>query len=51
MTQNSKIKVANSEDMTMNTNERILRDCHNLYTDPKDGKFYFCSSSTFSLFF
>ena len=25
------------EDVKMNVNERILRDCHNLYTDTKDG--------------
>lgn len=29
--------VANVEEITMSTNERILRDIHNLYTDPKDG--------------
>ena len=28
---------ANSDDVVMSVNERILRDCHNLYTDPKDG--------------
>lgn len=28
---------AKMEDVMMSTNERILRDCHNLYTDPKDG--------------
>jgi len=28
---------ANSEDVTLSVNERILRDCHNIYTDPKDG--------------
>ena len=25
------------EDALMRVDERILRDCHNLYTDPKDG--------------
>jgi len=31
-------KMASSaDDATMSVNERILRDCHNLYTDPKDG--------------
>ena len=25
------------EDVVMRVDERILRDCHNLYTDPKDG--------------
>lgn len=25
------------EDAVMPVEERILRDCHNLYTDPKDG--------------
>ena len=29
--------VANSDDVTMSVNERILRDIHNLYTDSKDG--------------
>jgi hypothetical protein len=28
---------ANSDDVIMTVNERILRDIHNLYTDPKDG--------------
>lgn len=28
---------ANSDDACMSVNERILRDCHNIYTDPKDG--------------
>lgn len=28
---------ANTDELTMSVNERILRDCHNLYTDPKDG--------------
>jgi hypothetical protein len=29
--------IANVNDLTISVNERILRDCHNLYTDPKDG--------------
>jgi len=29
--------VANVDDVVMSVNERILRDCHNLYTDVKDG--------------
>jgi len=33
----SKVKAAFTDDLSMSTNERILRDCHNLYTDPKDG--------------
>jgi hypothetical protein len=28
---------ASTDDVVMSVNERILRDCHNLYTDPKDG--------------
>ena len=28
---------AHSDDVVMSVNERILRDCHNVYTDPKDG--------------
>lgn len=28
---------AHSDDVVMSVNERILRDCHNIYTDPKDG--------------
>ncbi|CAF0712608.1 unnamed protein product [Brachionus calyciflorus] len=27
----------NTEDLTMSVNERILRDIHSIYTDPKDG--------------
>lgn len=37
MTKNSKSAASSIEDATMSVNERILRDCHNLYTDPKDG--------------
>lgn len=28
---------SNVDDLTMSVNERILRDIHNIYTDPKDG--------------
>ena len=28
---------SSADDATMSVNERILRDCQNLYTDPKDG--------------
>jgi predicted GTPase len=37
MTKNSKSTASSIEDATMSVNERILRDCNNLYTDPKDG--------------
>jgi ribosome biogenesis GTPase A len=30
-------QAASADDVTMSINERILRDCHSLYTDPKDG--------------
>lgn len=30
-------QAASTDDACMSVNERILRDCHNLYTDPKDG--------------
>lgn len=29
--------VSNTDDITMSVNERILRDVHSIYTDPKDG--------------
>jgi hypothetical protein len=37
MSKNSKSAASSIQDVTMSVNERILRDCHNLYTDPKDG--------------
>jgi hypothetical protein len=37
MTKKQTISAANTEDLTLSTNERILRDCHNLYTDPNNG--------------
>ena len=39
MTKNTKSAggASSIEDVTMSVNERILRDCHNLYTDAKDG--------------
>lgn len=30
-------QAASSDDACLTVNERILRDCHNIYTDPKDG--------------
>lgn len=30
-------QAASSDDACITVNERILRDCHNIYTDPKDG--------------
>ena len=34
---NGSAHAANMDDVILTVNERILRDCHNLYTDPKDG--------------
>ena len=28
---------SSADDVVMSANERILRDCHTIYTDPKDG--------------
>lgn len=33
----TKKSASNVEDVVLSVNERILRDCHNIYTDPKDG--------------
>ena len=40
MTNNKKqqqLASSSADDVTMSVNERILRDIHNLYTEPKDG--------------
>lgn len=36
-TKSSGTGASSIEELTMSVNEKILRDCHNLYTDPKDG--------------
>lgn len=37
MATNKKVGASSAEDVVMSVNERLLRDIHNLYTDPKDG--------------
>jgi hypothetical protein len=40
-----KVAANDAESVTLSLNEKILKKCHTLYTDPEHGNFTDCSTS------